>query len=75
MSDENLTLLQQAQAKARKEAQLNFGANTEDGKKGEAYVAVNKGWRSWSLVVYAKALMEKGKRTDKAVGFDVNVKL
>lgn len=71
MNDDNLTLLQQAQAHARKAASLNVGASTEDGKTGEAHVALNTGWRGWSVVLYAKALLAKGKKPNAAAGFDV----
>ena len=74
MSDDALTLLQQAQAQARKEATLHVGASTTDGK-GEAHLGVNKNWNRWSVSVYLKTLLERGEKPNTAAGFEVEKKL
>jgi hypothetical protein len=73
MSDENLTLLQQAQAHAR-QSTLSAGA-TMDGQTAEAHLAVGKTWRTWSAIVYAKTLLAKGKKPNTAAGVEVTKSL
>ena len=73
MSDENLTLLQQAQSLAR-ESTISAGA-TMDGQSGEAHLAVNKTWRTWSAIVYAKTLLAKGKKPNTAAGVEITKSL
>lgn len=75
MNDENLTLLQQAQAQARKEATLSVGATTEDGKSGEAHLVAQKGWKRLTAAVYAKVLLVRGRKPTTAAGVDVEIDL
>lgn len=75
MSDEGTTLLQQAQAQARKEATLGFGATTEDGTSGEAHVVAQKGWKRITAAIYAKVLLVRGKKPTTAAGVDVEIDL
>jgi hypothetical protein len=73
MSDDNLTLLQQAQAHAR-QSTLSAGA-TVDGKSGEAHLAVSKAWHNgWGLTAYAKTLLQKGRKPNAAAGFEIEKK-
>ena len=73
MSDDNLTLLQQAQSFAR-QSTLSAGA-TVDGKSGEAHLAVSKTWHNgWGLTAYAKTLLQKGKKANAAGGFEIEKK-
>lgn len=70
MSDENLTLLQQAQAQAR-QSTLSAGA-TMDGQSGEAHLAFSKTWRNgWGVSAYAKTLLAKGKKPNTAAGVEI----
>ena len=73
MSDENLTLLQQAQAQAR-QSTLSAGA-TMDGQSAEAHLAVSKTWRTWSAIVYAKTLFSKSAKPTTAAGFEIKKQL
>jgi hypothetical protein len=74
MSDENLTLLQQAQAHAR-QSTMSAGA-TMDGQSAEAHLAVGKSWRNgWNLGVYAKTLLARGKKPTTAAGVEVTKSL
>ncbi|CAB4187487.1 hypothetical protein UFOVP1601_34 [uncultured Caudovirales phage] len=74
MSDEqNLTLLQQAQAQARKEATLSLGVTTEDGKSGEAHIAAQTRWKRLTAAIYAKVLLVRGKKPTTAAGVDVEI--
>lgn len=74
MSDENLTLLQQAQSLAR-ESTISAGA-TMDGQSGEAHLAVSKTWRNgWGVSLYAKTLLAKGKKPATAAGVEVTKSL
>lgn len=74
MNDDALTLLQQAQAQARKEATLSVGAITEDGK-GEAHLVAQKGWKRLTAAVYAKVLLVRGRKPTTAAGVDVEIDL
>ena len=74
MSDDDLTLLQQAQALAR-QSTLSAGA-TMDGQTGEAHLAVSKTWRNgWGVSAYAKTLLAKGKKPATAAGVEVTKSL
>jgi len=74
MSDENLTLLQQAHAQAR-QSTLSAGA-TMDGQSSEAHLAVSKTWRNgWGVSAYAKTLLAKGKKPTTAAGVEVTKSL
>jgi hypothetical protein len=74
MSDENLSLLEQAKAQAR-QSTLSAGA-TMDGQSGEAHLAVSKTWRNgFGFSAYAKTLLAKAKKPNTAVGVEVTKSL
>jgi len=74
MSDENLTLLQQAQAHAR-QSTLSAGA-TMDGQTAQAHLAVGKSWRNgWGVSAYAKTMLARGKKPTTAAGVEVTKSL
>ena len=75
MNDDALTLLQQAQAQARKEATLSLGATTEGGKSGEAHLVAQKVWKRLTAAIYAKVLLVRGKKPTPAAGIDVEIDL